>query len=64
MERKVGEIFEFNGIKLQVVKDPGFKNACIGCYFLDNNYNCSHRQKCFASQRKDLTSVKFIKIEN
>ena len=64
MERKVGEIFEFKGVKLQVVKDPGFKNACIGCYFLDNNYNCSYRQKCFASQRKDLTSVKFIKIKD
>ena len=62
MERKVGEIFEFKGIRLQVIKNPGFKNARIGCYFLDDNYNCSHRQKCFASQRKDLTLIKFIRI--
>ena len=64
MEREVGEIFEFDGVKLQVVKgsddDCGMNN--VGCYFLNDLEICSCCQKCFASQRKDSTSVKFIRI--
>ena len=66
MERKIGEIFEFEGVKLQVVKD--YDGDCgmdsIGCYFLDDLEMCSCRQKCFVSQRKDRTPVKFIRIGN
>ena len=64
MERKIGEIFEFEGVKLQVVKDHdgdcGMNS--VGCYFLDDLEMCSCRQKCFVSQRKDRTPVKFIRI--
>ena len=62
MERKVGEIFEFEGIKLQVVKDHGGDCGLnsVGCYFLDDE-QCV-LQKCFVSQRKDRTPVKFIRI--
>lgn len=62
MEREVGEIFEFDGVKLQVVKDRdddcGMNN--VGCYFL-NNKRCI-LQKCLAYQRKDSIQVKFIRI--
>jgi len=36
MERKIGEIFEYEGVQLEVVEADG----CGGCYFLDidNNY--------------------------
>ena len=62
MEREIGEIFEFEGVKLQVVKDHdedcGMNS--VGCYFLYDE-RCVP-QKCFVSQRKDSTPVKFIKI--
>ena len=62
MERKIGEIFEFDGVKLQVVKDHdedcGMNS--VGCYFLDDERCVA--QKCFVSQRKDSTPVKFIRI--
>lgn len=31
MERKVGEVFEYEGIKLKVVNTEKF--SCFGCYF-------------------------------
>ena len=63
MEREIGEIFEFEEVKLQVVKgfDCGIGND--SCYFLGDFNNCNPTE-CFAIKRKDRTSVKFIKIEN
>ena len=37
MERAVGEVFDFNGAKLQV-KDTGQKVSCDGCYFDEFSY--------------------------
>ena len=37
-ERNVGEIFEFEGVKLQVVDVGEYDTTCKGCYF---QYNCS-----------------------
>ena len=36
MIRPIGEIFEFNGVKLQVVKC----SDCEGCYFCENQIDC------------------------
>jgi len=36
MIRPIGEIFEFNGVKLQVVKC----SDCEGCYFYENQIDC------------------------
>jgi len=36
MIRPIGEIFEFNGVKLQVVKC----SDCEGCYFNENQIDC------------------------
>ena len=61
MARKIGDIFEFKGVKLQVVEDFDYEMSCVDCYFLDNDEQCV-LQKCFDSQRKDRKLVKFIKI--
>lgn len=47
MEREVGEVFDFKGIKLQV-KDMCRKISCDGCYFDKSEYECSdaHIQDC------------------
>ena len=38
MERKLGEVFEVDGVKLQVVE--AFDTfSCDGCYFLANEQN-------------------------
>ena len=42
MEREVGEVFDFKGIKLQV-KDDGCKASCDGCYF--NGPICTNNEK-------------------
>ena len=61
MERKVGEIFEVEGVKLQVVEDFDCGLSSVSCYFLDNDEQCE-LQKCLAGERKDRTSVKFLRI--
>ena len=38
MERKVGEIFECDGIKLQVQIQQDNEKLCKGCYFLFGPY--------------------------
>ena len=42
MERAVGEVFDFKGIKLQV-QDVVPRISCNGCYFLDG-YKCRGRE--------------------
>ena len=68
MERKVGEVFDFNGVKLQV-KDTGDSCTCYGCYF------SVHKRKrngvrfrnqtgeCFQFYRSDGKNVIFVKVE-
>ena len=54
MERKIGKIFEFEGVKLKcVVKD---------CYFCDKGLQCM-QQNCSSSSRKDSINVMFIQIK-
>ena len=60
MERKVGEIFEYNDKKLKVVETENF--SCHGCYFLDLRYKC-HQQLCMRFIRKDKKNVVFKLVE-
>ena len=46
MERKIGEIFEYEGVTLEVVK----KNGCRGCYF--QNKLCSSDINIYQSRGK------------
>lgn len=54
VEHKVGEIFEFNDVKLQVF-EHGDVFSCNECYFRGN---CD-KQLCLRSERKDGKSVMF-----
>ena len=59
MERKIGEIFDYEGVKLQAIEDD--ENGCKGCYF---NYHCSGfvSQNCVPSNRKDRKNIKYKKL--
>ena len=59
MERKIGEIFEYDDKKLKVVETENF--SCHGCYFLDSRYKC-HQQLCMPYLRKDRKNVVFQSI--
>lgn len=69
MERKVGEVFDFKGIKLQV-KDTCHDASCNGCYF--NGSICKNNKKhsinqtgeCFHPVRNDGKDVVFVEVEN
>ena len=62
MERKIGEIFEFEGVKLQVVEDNEYTPHCEGCYF---KYHCSGFMSaiCTPHTRKDGKFVKYKKVK-
>ena len=63
MKKEIGEIFEFNGVKLQIVESNGY---CNSCYF---NYNCiacikpDNLDKCKAYNRKDNKGIYFKVIK-
>ena len=68
MERKIGEVFECNGVRLKVVEGEG----CENCYFhnlvpFGNVCKCGEymkiRGKC-GTIREDGKSVQFVKVED
>ena len=61
MERKLGEVFEVDGVKLQVV-EASDTFSCDGCYFLKNEQDVCGFQNCLKCERKDNKSVKFVKV--
>lgn len=68
MERAVGEVFEFNGIKLQV-KDTGHDASCNGCYFNESvctNYKINSIYQtgwCIRACRMDNKNVIFVEVK-
>ena len=68
MERKIGEEFEYNGVRLKVVESF----YCNHCYFRDKRENeeCCQSEHilvsgvCSKQRREDHKSVQFIKIKN
>ena len=68
MERKIGEEFEYYGVRLKVVEG----RSCSHCYFRDKHENeaCSRSKHisvsgfCSLYRRKDCNSVQFIEIKN
>lgn len=68
MERKVGEVFDFNGIKLQV-KDKGDCCFCNGCYFYSFTGPCAvmyyknQTGECFRQRRTDDKYVIFVEVK-
>lgn len=65
-ERKVGEIFEFEGTKLQVVKSKTY--TCSGCFFNGDNVPCVHQNisilgACDKEDRSDNNYVIFKEVK-
>lgn len=51
MERKLGEVFEYNNVKLQVIEQKdGF--SCNDCYFINEGIDCNG-QLCLRCDRHD-----------
>ena len=69
MERAVGEVFDFNGVKLQV-KDTCRKISCDGCYFDEYERDCSYANiqdctgYCYKPFRSDGKNVIFVEVED
>lgn len=65
MERKIGEVFEFEGKKYEVVEDdkPDKENDCYKCIF-DIEPGCfsSTRGVCCSTERTDGKEVVFIEV--
>ena len=61
MERKVGEVFDYNGVTRITIA----KNSCEGCFFNDGNI-CTRETElifCSAGYRNDNKNVIFKKME-
>ena len=64
MERKLGDVFEVDGVKLQVV-EASDTFSCDGCYFLANEQNVCGFQNCLSCERNDgMTTVDKYIIKN
>ena len=59
MERKIGEIFEYNGEWYQCVKG----NTCDECSFSKSSWNCLFDGTPYCSDRSDEIEVIFKKLE-
>lgn len=61
MERKIGEVFEFEGKKYEVVETDMW--TCKGCAF---NYIWNHpacKNRCAANERTDGADVIFVEVK-
>ena len=69
MERAIGEIFDFNGAKLQV-KNTGDSSSCYGCYFNEPKRTCdgvrctNQTGECFPFFRTDGKNVIFVEVRD
>lgn len=63
MEREIGDIFNYNGVKLQIVESNGY---CNNCYFNDSCITCTKPNtldKCQKHYRKDNKNIHFKEIK-
>ena len=65
MEHKVGEIFEWRGIKLQVEETP--VGVCTGCFFFEDGFCAGFEyadlEGCAGKFREDGNTVVFRLIK-
>ena len=63
MEHKIGEVFEYNGVKLKVEKSI---IGCSDCHFFNVTYcaKSSTCETCNSLERKDQTDVIFVKVKD
>ena len=65
MERKIGEVFEHDGVRLKVVEVETMEESpCGGCFFDNWLRICdiSVLGYCLGENRTDKTDVKFIEV--
>lgn len=65
MEHKVGEVFEFDGVKLRV-ETSDYPWICGDCFFVECEIQCctvDEIGECIDICRTDKTNVKFIKVK-
>lgn len=68
MNREIGEVFDFCGVKLKVVKRDTFD--CNSCFFVKRGLPCGaypltqYFGQCGRYAREDETSIKFIELES
>ena len=58
MGRKLGEVFEVDGVTLRVV-EASDTFSCDGCYFIDNDQDVCGFKNCLRCERNDGKSVVF-----
>lgn len=64
MERQIGEVFEYNGVKLEVIQN----SACFECYFCKERIYCGVLKStilgfCDAYNRIDSRTVIFKEVK-
>lgn len=64
MERKIGEIFELNGKKYQVIEDYKLDLDCKECGFKDEKCWLFNTGVCLGCLRKDKKDVCFKLVED
>ena len=66
MEKKIGEVFEHQGVNVKVVATEF--NNCGNCCFLEENAPCSRIRtiagECLSRKRTDKKSVIFVEVKN
>ena len=66
MERKIGEVFEHQGVNVKVVATEF--NNCGNCCFLEENAPCSRIRtiagECLSRKRTDKKSVIFVEVND
>ena len=61
MERKIGEIFEYESKKLQVKESAS--SGCDGCFFVGKCYLSFEAGQCKAVNRTDRKNVIFVEVQ-
>lgn len=64
MERQVGEVFDYDGVTLEVIEH----GACLACYFYKERIYCGDLKRdilgsCGNINRSDRKMVVFKKVE-
>ena len=66
MERKVGDVFDYKGIKLQV--NESHFSSCAGCFFNHHLFACDREYfvtgSCLCFMRTDDKNVIFVEVES
>ena len=66
MERKIGEVFEFEGKKCVAVYDDSlyFDHSCINCVFAEKPISyCRNKARCLPENRQDGKNVIFVEVK-